>query len=1353
MTDKSTAIRSLKLSELKKLARKKKSLPGAQGEEVIARCVDPARKQFPLTSSQKNFWLLDHWLEDKRALNNYWAVICRFSREFNMQRARQAMTFLIRKHAILRTRFQMVNGEIAQCVCDDSGFDLVYQDIAAMPAPQKQRHIEQQAREVGCREFDLTRGPLCHWRILRSGHNEYVMMLTFHHIIADGWTVSLFFREFTEMYFRLEQGITPVVDNFLQFSDYALAENQWQSNDHYHQGLAYWKKRLDGVQGILDIVTDAPRPARMSSAGALATLTLEPSLREALTALCRHHNATLFHAVLAIWQTLLFLYSRQQEIIVGIPFANRNHPATREMMGLFMNTLPLPARIQPDSRLSDMLRQAREESEQAMRHQDIPFNMIVDSISFARSPQANPLYQAMLTWQLFPHYRNNSWLSIEPMKVDYGVTKADLNLWVEEDNGALLLTLYYNRVIFRNSTARQMLAYLRRILQQFIATPDICVAGIRLLDEAQQHQRLAECQPPPDIHPVPEQFAAIARRYPQHPAVCCDDRQLSYQALDQQADQLAQWLLATGLEAGEAVGIYMEKGIDCVVAILGILLAGGCWLPLDITLPPQRLDAMIADARLRRVLTSGDARIDGVTCLNMRAIPQNATPRLPSGVTKPDAPAYIIYTSGSTGVPKGVQVSHRQLACYCDNVSQVLRQPAGARYGMFSSFTTDLAHTMVFPALTSGGCLEIISDQQLQEPARLMAALAQRPPHCIKITPSHLSALLDSVQADALLPTSLLVLGGERVPWSLIERLRQRQARCRILNHYGPTECTVGVACWEVMPDTRLPMGSYLPIGKPFPGVQLLILDSLGQPLPDGLPGEIHIGGAHLSDGYTGAQAAANASSFIAHPLEPGKRLYRSGDKGRRLADGNVEFLGRLDRQVKIRGFRVELTEIEQILHQCPGVTLAAATLQPDKAGGQRLLVFLAAIPPTRRDALRQAARARLPQYMQPDHWVWLDQMPLTASGKINYNALASMTLPHRGSGRRPRSETERQLHRLYADVLGLEHLNIDDDFFLLGGNSINALKLMIQVNQHFATSLSLGQLLEHSSIHQLAQLLERRKSQQAATSLVVLNQGDKRQPALLLAHPAGGNVLCYQPMVQALGARYPVYGIQVADFSQPHDYNHDITALATFYLQQAADIAYRPELIIGGWSLGATIALEMGQQIARHTGQAPMLLVLDQPAPQGLSDDVAAMNAGDRLAGFADKVALFTGTRLAVSARELAAMNEDERTRLLLAQFRQAHLVPDGLSVGQFRHFLAILSAHINASEHYQGSAYSGTILVVQAQQILPGRIQPAEPGLGWQRLTDSPLTLVTAPGNHITMMRQPYITELVQRLRQVLA
>ncbi|WP_416777277.1 condensation domain-containing protein [Xenorhabdus budapestensis] len=597
MANKRDAIRSLSLDEIKKLAHQKKIQTAGKAQDGIQRCTDVKRKQFPLTSAQKSIWVLDHYLEDKRAYNNSYAFVCHMAIEFNEEQVRHALTLLTRKHSILRTTFQVVNGEVMQSISDDIIFDFVYEDIVAMPEEVKKSRIDKRALKEGCRNFDLSRGPLSYWRMIKTQLNEYVMMLTLHHIISDGWTINLFFRELMEIYFQLENGITPAVDDFLQFSDYALAENQWQISGYYDRGLAYWKKQLEGVHGILNIPTDAPRPARMSSAGSIVSQTLDSDLQKALSVLCSKHNVTLFHAMLTAWQVMLHFYSGQNEIIVGIPFANRNHASSRDLMGLFMNTLPLRGDVRAEFRFDEMLVQVRTNCAEAMLYQDVPFNIILENISFARSHQVNPLFQAMLSYQVFPHFYDDNQASIKPLKVDYGVSKTDLNLWVEEDSDKLLLTLYYNSILYRESTARQMLEHFQSILCQFVGNPHITLAQISLLsdEELSQYQTWSP-QPQADCASVHRQFVQVAHNTPHQMAVRCDDSALNYQQVEEQSENLAQCLLAEGLQPGNVVGIHMEKGNDYVIAIMAILRAGGCYLPLDITLPRERLAYMIDDA-------------------------------------------------------------------------------------------------------------------------------------------------------------------------------------------------------------------------------------------------------------------------------------------------------------------------------------------------------------------------------------------------------------------------------------------------------------------------------------------------------------------------------------------------------------------------------------------------------------------------------------------------------------------------------------------------------------------------------------------------------------------------------------
>ncbi|ATA25111.1 non-ribosomal peptide synthetase [Brenneria goodwinii] len=1350
----SAELKSLSLAELKKIAREKKKPTVAAPGAIIKQSAESARRNFPVTGSQKSIWVLDQYLDDGKAYNNPYAITCRFENDIDTEVVKKTLRHLTKKHSILRTSFNVVEGEVCQCVSDEPLFNFQYDDMSSLPEDERDEWVETVAREEGLRHFDLTRGPLFYWRMIKTHHHEYVLLLTFHHIISDGWTVSLFFKEFMETYFRLLHGETLQTEGFLQFSDYALAQEQWYATDEYQQGLAHWAKKLDGVQGVLEIETDRPRPPKMSTRGGMVSRHYDHNLTQRLQMGAAQLGATPFHMIMAAYTLLLHKYSGQQQIIIGAPFANRNQPETQNLMGLFMNTLPLRFEVSPQATLREIVDSAREESEQAQHYQAIPLNDILEKITYIRNPQINPLFQAALTYQVFPHFHNNRLFTYQLLKVDYGVSKLDLNLWVEETDSGLMLTMNYNSDLFNRSTITRMLSDFCSALDAFVEQPQLAVRDFSLVSRAERLQLLNGCRRTPDTAPmaVHRQFERqVEASAPGALAVRCAGRALSYQQLNEQANCLANRLLENGLLPGQSVALYMAKSELCVVALLAVLKAGGCYVPIDIALPAEQVDFILQDAAVRLVLVDSDSPEISRTTISVDQLDGSLSGDDPQLSTMAaDAPAYIIYTSGSTGRPKGVRVNHEQLSRYCQAIAPVLDQPAGARYGMFSAFTTDLAHTMLFPALINRGQLEVISTQQLNDPQTLFSYLEDNPLDCMKITPTHLAALLISPQAGALLPRNLLVLGGERAPVSLIKRIRQLGATCRVVNHYGPTECTVGVATYTV-PDSLIDASDYLPVGKPLADSHVLILDAYQQLVPIGQPGEICLGGGHLAAGYIGL-AEQNRAHFIPHPYLAGERIYRTGDKGRWLPDGNLEFLGRLDRQVKVRGYRVELAEIENVLQQQPAIVQAAVKQWQLGEGENRLVAYCCGQEKACEGEVQAFLKSKLPHYMQPDQWVWLASLPLTASGKVDYAALPFTDDTTLQAIQQPEGDMERRLHDIYCRVLQREQVDTRDDFFNLGGNSITALKLVIEINQQFGTSLSIGQLFEHSSVSQLATVLAQAEPQKSL-SLVMLNPGlAQSKPTLLMIHPAGGNILCYYPLTNELGAEYPVYGLQVANFSEDQDYNHHIETLAAFYLRQVPEIAQRQNLVLGGWSLGATIAFEMAQQLQRAGGRAPTVLILDQPAPLVQVDHAAEMDEYQRLAYFARKVERFTGTSFAIAAPALAEMTPAQRSALFLQEFKRAKLVPDNIDIAHFQHFLTILQAHISATDRYQGKEYAGNIVVVEAEEILPDRIRPDAPALGWARLAGGSLTVIPTPGNHISMMSMPLISHTASQLRKVL-
>ncbi|MFJ5454069.1 amino acid adenylation domain-containing protein [Pectobacterium jejuense] len=1347
-------LTSLSLDELKKLAREKKKSGIARPGKTITKNGDPDRVYFPMTSAQKSIWMLSQYLNDNRVYNNPYVLSCRIEHEMEPQRIQETLNYLMQQHDILRTTFHQIDDEVYQSVSDDMSFSFSFDDVSALNEEDIERYIADTSKAKGNISFDLANGPLVYLHIAKTHSYEYVFFLTFHHIISDGWTVNILFRSLIENYFRLLQGDTLRIEETLQFTDYALAESRWYGEGEYQAGLDYWTKKLDGITGYLDLATDYPRPAQMSTEGGIISQFFDTQFCQRLKNCAVQHSATQFHVILAAYEILLHKYSGQKEIIIGAPFANRNLPATQSIMGLFMNTLPLCFNIDHEATISDFIKKSRVECEETMRHQDVPLNYILENIDYARNPQVNPIFQAILTYQAFPHYHNNGGIKHKPLKVDYGTAKLDLNLWVEEDKDSdgLLFTMNYSSALFSSGTIQRMLNDLRTVLETLITQPQLTVRDISLLSDEERRATIAQCRPtantfPPAVH---RQFEQQAQQHPDAIAVRCEGRTFSYAQLNERANQLAHQLQKDGIAHGECVALFMPKSEYYVVAILAVLKAGGCYVPIDIDLPEQQVEFILQNSAARGVIIDEQAPGGGLPCLYVRQNRSMMPVSNPSLSQATDGPAYIIYTSGSTGKPKGVRVKHSQLSHYCQAIRPVLNLPPDARYGMFSSFTTDLAHTVLFPALIHQGQLDVISTELLRSPQELFAYLAQYPVDCIKITPSHLATLLTSPQAEALLPRQLLVIGGERVPLSLIRRVREFRTSCRILNHYGPTECTVGVTTYPVPDDLSLLSGDYLPIGKPLSDSHALLLDPYHQLVPTGLPGEIYLGGSHVAEGYIGLPDQNNAR-FIPHPYLEGERLYRSGDKGRFLPDGNLEFMGRLDRQVKVRGYRVELTEIEQALQQVANATHVAIKQNTLPHGETALTAYLCGMDEPNQAGVKTALQKKLPDYMQPERWVWLDAMPLTASGKINYAALPLPSVEKRVAFHAPENQREHDLHEIYRDILQSETIDTQESFFTLGGNSLSALKLILSVNQHFGTSLSLGQLFENSSIAQLAHVIEEKGSQTQAARVTINRGQPEDKPTLLLIHPAGGNVLCYSALARELGESYPIYGIQVPDFSVNQPYNADIKALAAFYLSEAGDIVHHSRLVLGGWSLGATIAFEMAQQLTEK-GITPTVLVLDQPAPEINIDGSADMNEAERLAYFAHKVALFTGASFDISEKSLSAMSEEQRTAQFLVEFKRAGVVPDSVQLAGFEHFLHILQAHIHATDAYSSHPYLGNLLVVEAEDILPGRTRLEEAGLGWRRFTTGCLTVLTTSGDHISMMGAPHVSRIAAQLKNIL-
>ncbi|MCL1123237.1 non-ribosomal peptide synthetase [Shewanella surugensis] len=1352
MTSTMSQLKSLSLSEIKALAKKRKSHQQTNKQYTIQKHrVEQA--YYPLSSAQKSIWLLNKKQGNGRAYNNPYAIICQVNSPFLPELASSAVDHIVQQHAIFRTVFTEINGEPVQKRQTGETHRFAYDDFSHGTDVEKRAWLEQAALEEGLRPLDLAQGPLVFFRLIKVEQNRCAILMMFHHIISDGWTVNLFLKAFLETYYQLSKGATLQLTECLQFFDYALYEQVWFKSEAYQKGLSFWCDKLVDVEGQLSIPTNRLRAKKNKHQGSMCSRKIEPLLWQQLQESCKALQVTEFHLFVAAYQLLLHLYSGQEEVIIGVPFANRNVPKSQQIMGVFMNTLPLCATMTADLTIKEVIERAKNESNQSFSYQSIPFSHIVETLPQRHFSHGNPIYQAILTYQIFPFYDPEK-IQYEPIKVDYGETKLDLNLWVEAEGDSLLLSMYYNSVLFAADHIEQMMNDLRRVLTWVVQFPNTKIGDLSLLNHSQADAfQEMTVSVKADAKTVCQQFDEQVAQQPQAQALSCEGRSMSYQALDRQAMALACWLKQQGVESGDVVALQLPKNEHYVTAILGIWKANACYLPLDETLSDKQIGPLLSQTKA--VLLIGDIPRLGapIKCLNWHDCPKEIT-----GCENyywgdnPELAAYILFTSGSTGTPKGVEVTHNQLAHYCDAIRPTLAQKANARYGMFSSFNTDLAHTMMFPALMAGGCLEIISTALLNDPIALCAHLKSNPLDCAKMTPSHLSALLQLENAADILPSQLLVLGGEALTKQLVDKVRDKAPQCRMLNHYGPTETTIGVACYEVpavLPDEL----ATVPIGQSLNDSQLFVLDPQLKIQAVGIAGEIYITSQHMSNGYLDLPELTS-KAFIIHPLLPDCRLYRTGDRGMRLEGGAIVFIGRMDRQVKIRGFRVELAEIECRLAAICGQTVAVLYREGDLDHVQRaqLVAYIPSVNKSEQAQIKQRLAHELPSFMKPDHIEWLERLPLNHSGKVNYRQLAQVKLHTRKVVNLPQTEIEHALHQMFAEILKEALIDTKVSFFELGGNSLNALNLVISINRKFDKNININDFFEYSSIVQLAHYLELQTSSTAKT-LICLQKGvPEQRPTLLLVHPAGGNVLCYQNLTTELGGDIPVYAIQVTDFSQLDERDIHIESLASKYIHAAGSVIKSQNLILGGWSLGATIAFEMAQQLHDQEGSLPRLLILDQSAPQVQVDNSSQMNDAQRLAHFAGKVSQFMGQDLRITPAQLLNLDERQRTGLFLSEFKRAGLVPDRLTLDDFAQFIKILQTHIEASEGYSGAVYAGDIIVVEAKEVLKGRMKLDREGLGWQDFSTRPLCHLSVEGDHLSMLNAPNINGLAKGLLQVL-
>jgi amino acid adenylation domain-containing protein len=1062
----------------------------------------------PLSFAQQRLWFL-YQLDSATAAYNIPAAL-RLTGDLDPERLERCLDEIVRRHEVLRTAFAVVDAQPVQVILPEARLRIGRRDLSQWPVAEREAEVLRLAREEGQRPFDLGEAPLLRASLLdlgeTDGRHRYVLLFAVHHIVSDGWSSGILFREFTALYRAFSQGQpSPLPEPALQYADFAHWQRRWLQGDRQARQLAFWVEQLRGAPACLDLPTDRPRPPVQGSEGETYTFALSKALAERLNRLSRQVGVTAFVTLFAAFGAFLHRYSGQDDFCLGVPVAGRTHPEWENLIGFFVNTLVFRTRYAGNPRFLDLLRRVQEFSLGAHAHQELPFEQLVEALQPARNLSYNPLFQVMLVLHNLPfHPVDIPNLAVESLEVDFGIAKFDLIFHLTEHENGFEAAFEYATDLFDRARMVRMAEEFKTLLEAAVERPETRIGQLPLLPEAEFRRVVADWNRTERAYPEPRdlvtRFETQAQATPDAVAVAGPDGRLSYRELAARVGRVAHGLAARGIGPERLVALLHERGGGFLVMMLGVFRAGGAYLPLDPAHPDGRSAQVLAESRVGFLLCGAAyrARAEGL-CQGLPApAPQvlvlEDLEREPAeGAALPsrhgqDNLAVVIFTSGSTGKPKGAMVEHRGM--YNNLITKVptLELTAADVIAQTAGQCFDISVWQFLTALVLGARVEVFEDAVVREPAELARGLAERGVTVLEAVPALIGALLDLGGTD-LPALRWLIACGEAFPPDLCRRWLARFPHTRVLNAYGPAECSDDVSYYAV-PEPPGETATVVPVGRPVDNTRLYLLDRGLEPVPVGVPGEICVAGIQVGRGYL-HRPELTAAAFVPDPFAPpetagSSRLYRTGDLGRYRPDGDIEFLGRIDHQVKVRGFRVEPGEIEARLLEHPEVARAVVLARDDGRGGKRLVAYVAPPEPPesgdeaeRAERLRAHLRGDLPDYMIPSAFVFLERLPLSANGKIDRKALpepdAAGTADHRYVA--PATPVEEVLAGLWREVLGLQRVGVHDDFFELGGHSLLAMQLIARIQQTFAVPLPVAELFQAPTIAGLVPLLIGRES------------------------------------------------------------------------------------------------------------------------------------------------------------------------------------------------------------------------------------------------------------------------------------
>jgi amino acid adenylation domain-containing protein/thioester reductase-like protein len=1086
--------------DLLKLLLNKKGI-NLQTETILPR---PNSEPAPLSFGQEQLWFLSQ-IQDNTTYNLPLAL--QISGSLNISVLEQVITEIVRRHEILRTNFQQIEGKNLQVIRPEINISLQVINLEQITAKQQLQNVERLINQETDKIFNLSEDDLFQSTLYQLNQNSYILLLNMHHIISDGWSIGILLQELSTLYGAYLAGNkSPLPDLQIQYADYAIWQKEKFTSEIREKQLNYWKQQLADIPPLLELPTDKPRPPIQSFRGGIWEFSINSNLSQKIRTLTQQSDATLFMTMLAAFVILLYRCSGQDDILIGSPMAGRNRQEIQSLIGYFVNTVVLRTKLTGNPNFREILNQVRQVATDAHNYQDIPYNQVVEALNPQRNLSYNPVFQILFDLQ---HSLTDKLqlpgLTLQPFLGEHSTSKFDLSLIIEDRGTELIGAWEYSSDLFTQEAISRITENFQTLLNGIVNNPETPINQLPIISAFEQQQILEKWnntqQDYPESFCIHELFTQQVIKTPDAIAVKFGNQQLTYTQLNQKANQLANYLQNCGVTSEVLVGLYLERSLDILIAILAILKAGGAYLPLDPKYPQTRLTDILNDSQVSIILTQEKL----LTSLSS-PLPRGETPltpyqgkiilldtdltiisqqniETPISAIKPDNLAYVIYTSGSTGKPKGVMITHQNIVNHATSIIDKYQINSHDRILQFTTFIFDVAAEEIFPAWLSGATLIICPQEMVTNLIEFSQFLAQESLTVVNLpTPYWQEWVLEIDRKVSQIPDSLrlVITGSDQVlpeKLALWQKLvTEKRQNIQWINAYGLTETTITSTVYQLPVNYQLNTTHSVPIGRPIANTEIYILDQNLQPVPIGIPGELHIGGAGLARGYLNRKQLTN-EKFISNPISSSKssRLYKTGDLARYLPDGNIEFLGRIDYQVKIRGFRIELGEIEAVLAQHPLVKSSAVIVREIQPGNKQLVAYVVTEDHSNiQQDLRSFLKQNLPDYMLPAFFVRLAELPLTPTGKINRRALSALMLElnHEIDYILPRNPLEQKLAEIWCQVLGLEKVSVEENFFNLGGHSLATIQIISRIRETLKIDLPLQYLFTEPTIAGLTKII-----------------------------------------------------------------------------------------------------------------------------------------------------------------------------------------------------------------------------------------------------------------------------------------